>query len=98
MVKVSDANASDAKSAYDLFEKLFVGFFVIHKIYADGAYRGEFVQWLWNRFQCTLEITLNLKGNGFQVLPKRWTAERTVARFRGYRRLNIDYERKTKTF
>jgi len=76
--------------------KLFIWFFAIHKVYADGAYRGELVQWLWNRFQCTLEITLNLQENGFQVLPQRWIVERTFSWFRWYRRLNIDYERKTK--
>ncbi len=96
MVKVTDANASDSKSAYDLLESMFSWFFSIQMIWADGGYRGELAQWLWNRFQCELEITLNLQGTGFQVLPKRWIVERTFSWFGWYRRLNIDYERKTK--
>ena len=79
MVKVTDANASDSKSAYELLESMFSWFFSIQMIWADGGYRGKSAQWLWNRFQCELEITLNLQGRDFQVLPKRWIVERTFS-------------------
>ena len=95
MVKVTDANASDSKSAYDLLESMFFWFFSIQLIWADGGYKGDLSLWVWNRFQCELEITLNLQGTGFEVLPKRWIIERTFAWFGWYRRLNMDYEKKT---
>ena len=95
MLKVTDANASDSKSAFALFESIFIWFFSIQMVWADGGYRGELAQWLWNRFQCELEITLNLQGTGFEVIPKRGIVERTFSWFGWYRRLNIDYERKT---
>ena len=40
MVKVTDANASDSKSAYDLLESMFSWFFSIQMIWADRGYRG----------------------------------------------------------
>ena len=72
---------TSSKSAYDLLESMFSWFFSIQMIWADGGYRGELALWLWNRFQCELEITLNLQGTGFQLLPKRWIVERTFSWF-----------------
>ncbi len=94
MVKVTDANVSDSKAAYALLETMFFWFYTIQLIWADGGYRGELALWLWNRFQCELEISVNLQATGFQVIPKRWIVERTFSWFGWYRRLNIDYERK----
>lgn len=95
-VKVTDANISDSKAAFDLLEIVFFWFYTIQLIWADGAYKGQLALWLWNRFQCELEISLNLKGPGFEVIPKRWIVERTFSWFSWYRRLNIDYERKNR--
>ena len=95
-VKVADANVSDAKAAYNLLEHVFFWFFSIQLIWADGGCRGDLALWLRNKFQCKLDVVINLRGKGFQVLPKRWIVERTFSWFGWYRRLNIDYERKTK--
>ena len=43
-----------------------------------------------------INAILYVVTTGFQVLPKRWIVERTFSWFGWYRRLNIDYERKTK--
>ena len=96
VVKVTDANTSDIKTAYSLLENVFFWFFSIQLIFADGGYRGNLARWLWNKFQCKPDVVINLRGKGFQVLPKRWIVERTFSWFGWYRRLNIDYERKTK--
>ena len=84
MVKVTDANASDSQSAYAFLENLFFWFFTIRMLWADGAYQGELSLWLWNRFQCEMEIAINLRGAGFHVLPKRWIVERTFSWFGWY--------------
>ena len=50
--------------------------------------------------ECGLEITLNLQGTGFQVLPKRWIRLKGFfsSHCDGIEELNIDYERKTKNW
>ncbi|MCI5133116.1 MAG: hypothetical protein D3904_16780 [Candidatus Electrothrix sp. EH2] len=93
---MTDANVSDTKAAYNLLEHVFCRFFSIQLIWADGGCRGDIALRLRNKFQCKLDVVINLRGKGFQVLPKRWIVERTFSRFGWYRRLNIDYERKTK--
>lgn len=53
----------------------------IRKIWADYAYRGHrLVEWLQQQFNCTIEVAeKNKSGECFQVLPRRWVAERTLA-------------------
>jgi putative transposase len=70
----------------------------LRKIWVDGGYRGEVIEWVKARFRYCLEVVLrsdNLKG--FVVLPKRWIVERTFAWLNNHRRLSKDYERFTKT-
>jgi len=93
MVIVHDANLPDGKQAGEVLRNLFFWFFTIQLIWADGAYRGDLADWLWNTSQRGLEIALTLRTQGFQVLPKRRIVERTFSWFGWYRRLNLDYER-----
>ncbi len=93
MVLVHDANLPDCKQAVDVLTNLFFWVFTIQLIWADGAYRGDLADWLWNTYQCGLEIALTLRTQGFQVIPKRWTVECTFSWFGWYRRLTIDDER-----
>jgi putative transposase len=66
----------------------------LEKIFADGGYRGELVDWAQHNLHIVLEIVLKLEGQkGFQVLPKRWVIERTFAWISRNRRLARDYER-----
>ncbi len=63
-------------------------------IFADGAYRGELVDWLQESMHVSLSIVLKKADpGGFHVLPKRWVIERTNAWISRYRRLARDYER-----
>jgi putative transposase len=70
----------------------------LKKIFADGGYRGELVSWVTSELHAEMEIVLKL-GNqkGFQVLPKRWTVERTNAWVSRNRRMARDYERLAET-
>jgi len=63
------------------------------KIWADGGYAGQLVDWVKQRLGAVLEIVSKLKGQtGFVVLPKRWIVERTLAWFGNYRILSKEYD------
>jgi putative transposase len=62
-------------------------------IWADGSYRGQFIEWV--RTLCGWFVEVVLRSDdaaGFQVLPKRWLVERTFAWLFNFRRLRYDYE------
>lgn len=68
----------------------------LEKIWADGGYTGdEFIGWCKER-GWLLEIVPRT-APGFEVLPKRWIVERTLAWLTKYRRLVKDYERLVQT-
>ena len=70
----------------------------LKKIWADGSYRGELEQWVWELRQgqgkrrIRLEIVNKTQERGFVVLPKRWIVERTFGWLGRSRRLSKDYE------
>jgi putative transposase len=77
-------------------------------VWADGAYTGEFREWLRRRLGWRLEVPhhpdrqlwrygLEEKPRGFQVLPRRWVVERTFAWLGLSRRFSKDYERLPET-
>ena len=62
-------------------------------IWADGGYRGMFLDTVQRLCGWTVEIILRSDDTtGFQVLPKRWIVERTFAWLLNARRLSKDYE------
>jgi putative transposase len=70
----------------------------LRKIWVDGGYRGQVIEWVKARFRYCLEVVLRSDDvKGFVVLPKRWIVERTFAWLNNHRRLSKDYERFTKT-
>lgn len=92
-VLVTAASVSDPAGARQLLGSL--GGFCknLRKIWADGTYRGELLNWVQARFRFRIEPVLPPKGQkGFQVLPRRWVVERTFAWFDANRRLSKDYE------
>jgi putative transposase len=65
----------------------------LQKLWADGGYRGELVDWVRNNLEIVLDIVArDPHTKGFQVLPRRWVVERTLAWLDRYRRLSKDYE------
>ena len=65
-------------------------------IWADGAYAGALIAWVWSLrpwHKVHLEITRRSDtAKGFEVIPKRGMVERTLGWFNRYRRLSKDYE------
>lgn len=65
----------------------------LQKIWADGAYRGQLIEWVQDQLNTMLEIVeRDPDQTGFHVLPRRWVVERTLAWISRYRRLSKDYE------
>ncbi len=98
-VIVTVANMADGKAAIDLLKQLPKSFFKrLRRIWADGGYRGVFVEWVKKKFKkIVVDITLRSDDQkGFEVVPWRWVVERSFAWLGAYRRLSKDYEFFTK--
>jgi putative transposase len=65
----------------------------LQKIWADGGYRGQLIDWV--QTQLSIDLTIVSKdptSAGFQVLPRRWVVERSFAWYSRFRRLAKDFE------
>jgi putative transposase len=95
-IVVTPASVSDPAGAKLVLRRL--GGFCknLRKIWADGTYRGELLDWVARHFRFRIEPVLRPEGQKrFQVLPRRWVVERTFSWFDLHRRLSKDYERLT---
>ena len=101
LAKVTAANVQDVHAGKQILIELKERTKLItrlRKIFADGGYRGELVNWVKNELHAEMEIVLKLGDKkGFQVLPKRWVVERTNAWVTRNRRMARDYERLAET-
>ena len=64
-------------------------------IWVDGGNScKEFLQWVMDTWRWILEVVLRPQATqGWVLLPKRWTVERTYGWLHWCRRLNVNYER-----
>jgi transposase len=65
----------------------------IQKIFADGGYLGELIEWTMIQFGWTLEFVKGNETHSFRVLPNRWIVERTFTWLSFHRRMANDYKR-----
>jgi putative transposase len=92
-VVVHPASLQDREGAKLVLTKIKDLFPRLQLIWADGGYAGKLVDWVKQQFQWVLEIVKRNDGvTGFQVLPRRWVVERTLAWLSHNRRLSKAYE------
>src|SRR5258707_12467765 len=92
-VAVPGANVQDRDGGQLVLSDLKDRFARIERVWADGAYAGQLVEWAEKAAQFVLDIVRKPKGQiGFSVLPWRWIVERTFALLPNYRRLARDYQ------
>ena len=67
-------------------------------IFADGAYDGPSMRLACQDYHASrIELVKRNQPHRFEVLPKRWVVERTLAWLGRNRRLSKDYEQLTQT-
>ena len=92
-VFVSAANLGDREGAKTVLEQCRGLYPRLKKLWADGGYTGDFVEWVSEQFDIDVEIVLRSDDvKGFVVIPHRWVVERTFAWLGRYKRLLRDYE------
>ena len=95
-VVVHAANIHDTKSgilaARDAFEK----YPSIQRFFADAGYRKSFEQNVSQELGLGVDISARIKP-GWEVLPKRWIVERSLAWLNNSRRLSKNYERSVRS-
>lgn len=97
-VVVTVASVQDRDGARVLLSRLPGGGKKLRKIWVDGGYAGQLVEWVAKRFAFCLAVVLRPKERkGFVLLPRRWVVERTFGWLNHSRRLSKSYERLTRT-
>ena len=96
VVVVTAAAVSDPAGARLLLRRLGGACKKRRRIWVDGTYRGDLLEWVQQHFHFVLQPVLRSDDQkGFMVLPRRWVVERTLAWLTQARRLSKDYERLT---
>jgi len=93
VVVVTAASVSDPAGARALFQRMNGACKDLRKIWVDGTYRGQLIDWVAQRFRFHLSPVLRPEGQkGFSLLARRWVVERTFSWLGIHRRLSKDYE------
>jgi transposase len=93
-VLVTAAGIQDRDAAKPLLWNLRKSFPAIKLAWADGGYAGKLVTWAEKALKLTVQIVRRPDDlHTFQVLPRRWVVERTLAWITRHRRTVRDYER-----
>ena len=92
-VVVTAASVQDRDGAKLVLKKVKVQMSRLQLLWADGAYKGQLIDWVKKHCGWVLEVVTRPAGTkGFQLLPRRWVVERTFGWWNSSRRLSKDYE------
>jgi putative transposase len=92
-VVVTAASVQDRDGARLLLSRLSGAGKKLRRVWVDGAYRGQLLDWVAEHCRCRLQVVLRSDDQkGFAVLHRRWVVERTFAWLSQARRLSKDYE------
>lgn len=92
-VVVHPADIQDRDGAKLVIVRLLGKFPRLRLIWADAGYAGQLVEWVMAVSGWVLEIVKRPRhSHRFEVLPRRWVVERTLAWLGRCRRLSKDYE------
>jgi transposase len=95
-VLVTAASVQDRDAARPLLWNLRKAFPSVKLAWADGIYAGKLIPWAKTALKLTVQIVRRPDDlHTFQVLPRRWVVERTLAWITRHRRAVRDYERLT---
>ena len=95
-VLVTAASAQDRDAARPLLWNLRRAFPSVKLAWADGGYAGKLASWTQAKLKPRLNLEIVRRPDDlhtFQVLPRRWVVERTLAWITRHRRTVRDYER-----
>ena len=92
-VVVTAACVQDRDAARPLLWNLARACTRIRLAWADAGYAGKLVTWAAASLAITVEIVRKRDAHAFEVLPRRWVVERTLAWITSHRRCARDYER-----
>jgi transposase len=95
-VLVTAASVQDRDAARPLLWNLRRAFPSVKLAWADGGYAGKLVTWAATKLKPKLKLEIVKRPDDlhtFQVLPRRWVVERTLAWITRHRRTVRDYER-----
>ena len=90
-VKVHAANIHDTVAGIEPAMQAYEKYPTIEKFCGDEGYRGTFQIDVFWEMALDVDISARIKPV-FEVLPKRWIVERTLAWMNNHRRLSKDYE------
>jgi putative transposase len=97
LVKVVPGNTAETKAAMIGLEKVNEVFDMVELAWADQGFGGEPLRlWMKQELGWDLELTSGISKPGkpdFEVAPRRWVVERTIAWLCRNRRLLCDFER-----
>jgi transposase len=93
-VLITPASVQDRDAARPLLFNLKRARRRIRHAWADAGYAGKLLPWAGRWLKLDVEIVKRPQGSHtFEVLPRRWVVERTLAWITSYRRCARDYER-----
>lgn len=98
LVAVTAASVQDRDGARPVLTAAKQACPTLQKVWADGGYAGQLVDWTATQCQLDLEIVKrSADAQGFVLLPRRWVVERTLAWLGRYRLFSKDYEKLPRT-